>query len=153
MHLFVNLPSCTSTAPTLDGISVKFDVVDFHENLSRIFECCSSRTKISGALHEDLNVCIIVRDICSASVYKTNCFSCTAMRYMLIALLTTYVHERYKEKATFFAFPSQQWLGEHVTMLLYAFCLPCLSCQHNRVYFITGSYVKILMLAMENRIN
>lgn len=78
---------------------MKFDIVDFHENMLRIFQC-SSRTKLSGALHEDPNVCIIVSDTCSASVCKMRCFSCMAIRYMLFALLTTtHVREKYKEEA------------------------------------------------------
>jgi hypothetical protein len=78
---------------------VKFVIIDFHENMSRIFECCSNRTKLSVALHEDLNVCIIVSDTCSASVYKTHCFSCMATRYMLIALFaTTYYVKNTKGK-------------------------------------------------------
>jgi len=84
----------------LDGISVKFDIVDFHKNLSRIFQCCSSRTKLSGDSHENLNVCIIVSGTCSASVYKTHCFSCMATRYMLIALLTTtYIREKIQRES------------------------------------------------------
>jgi hypothetical protein len=31
------------------------------------------------------------------------------------------------------------------------FYLTCFSCQHNRFYFTTGSYIKILMLAMEKQ--
>jgi hypothetical protein len=133
VHLSICPPA--PARPLLDGISVKFDIVDFHENLSRIFECVSSRTKLSGTVHDDLNVCIIVNDTCSASVYKSHWYACMATRYMLIALLTTiYVREKYKWKAFCFSAATVDTRTCHnvvirrLPTLLYFKLSPCSEC-------------------------
>ena len=50
----VCLSACISADRT-ERIFPKFDIGEFHENLSKISEIGSSRTKPSGTLHEDIN--------------------------------------------------------------------------------------------------
>jgi hypothetical protein len=61
--LSVNPSACMSAAPT-GRISVKLDIGNFHENLSRKSKFGVNRANISGTLHEYLSF-IVADDITS----------------------------------------------------------------------------------------
>jgi len=54
LRLSFHPSACISAAPT-ERISMKFDLGDFEENMSRKFKFVSSQSKISGILQEDLS--------------------------------------------------------------------------------------------------